>query len=114
MAESDLKTFLEAAEELKVIGLTDTSAFKRDLGLAATKPVLKEKVESQPTTVAAPQQAGSNLYLNTGTTAATAGNAELAWLSDGDVFLCFRSQLYVRPSGEQCWPVSHDARSSQP
>ena len=93
MAESDLKTFLEAAEELKVLGLTDTSAFKRDLRLAATKPVLKEKVESQPTTVAAPQQPGSNLYLNTGTTVAAAGNAELAWLSDGDLRCVFVFQI---------------------
>ena len=33
MAESDLKAFLDVAEELKVLGLTDTSGFKRDLGL---------------------------------------------------------------------------------
>ena len=93
MAESDLKTFLEAARELKVLGLTDTSAF-RDLRLAGAKPVLKEKDESQPNMVAAPQQQpGSNLYLNPGTTAATAGNSELVWLSDGDMRCVFMFQI---------------------
>ena len=33
VAENELQTFLDAAEELKVLGLSDSSQFRRDLGL---------------------------------------------------------------------------------
>ena len=42
-----MKAFLDVAEELKVLGLTDTSGFKRDLGLSGTKAVVKEKESPQ-------------------------------------------------------------------
>ena len=62
-----MKAFLDVAEELKVLGLTDTSGFKRDLGLSGTKPPVKAE-ERQSSTDPAPLS-GSNLYLNTGTAA---------------------------------------------
>ena len=69
MAETELKAFLDVAEELKVLGLTDTSAFKRDLGLSGTKTGVKEK-ESPPSISSDPAPpSGSNLHLNTGNAA---------------------------------------------
>ena len=62
VAESDLQTFLDAAEELKVLGLTDTSGFKRDLGLGGTKPVKVTQSDTEPAHLT-----GSNVYLNPGT-----------------------------------------------
>ena len=64
VAESDLQTFLDAAEELKVLGLTDTSGFKRDLRLSGMKPV-KVK-ETPPGTDPAPMSGSNNAYLNPG------------------------------------------------
>ena len=38
VAEAELQSFLDAAEELKVLGLSDSSQFRRDLGLADAGP----------------------------------------------------------------------------
>ena len=68
-----MKAFLDVAEELKVLGLTDTSGFKRDLGLSGTKAVVKEKESPASTSTDPAPPSGSNLYLNTGTAAGRAG-----------------------------------------
>ena len=69
MAESDLKAFLDVAEELKVLGLSDTSGFKRDLGLAGTKPKSAVKENESLASSDPAHLNGSNVYLNTGTAA---------------------------------------------
>ena len=76
MSENELQHFLDAAEELKVLGLSDSSKFRKDLGLPANngsaapstasslqsdqfeqKPVMTNNLPSNTTI-----SSGNNLY----------------------------------------------------
>ena len=54
MSENELQNFLDAAEELKVLGLSDSSKFRKDLGLP---------VNNSTSSVSAPVSTPSDVYL---------------------------------------------------
>ena len=54
MSENELQNFLDAAEELKVLGLSDSSKFRKDLGLPAN---------NSTSSVSAPVSTPSDVYL---------------------------------------------------
>jgi len=69
VAEAELQSFLDAAEELKVLGLSDASKFKRDLGLSTgntqPQPFQETQTYQEPKIETAHlDSSNSNFYLN--------------------------------------------------